>query len=92
MTEISDLEFHQLLANETSKIIAKEFNIHQEPAFALFKKSAVYKSLMNSTDEYDRIMPIDLFDLWKNERLTGFSVSSDDIKYDYLKTKKCMCI
>lgn len=42
---------------------------------------------MNSTDEYDRIMPIDLFDLWKNERLTGFSVSSDDIKYDYLKTK-----
>lgn len=87
MTEISDFEFHQQLAKATSKLIAKEFNIYSNQAFALFKNSLVYKDLMNSTDEYNRVMPDELFDLWKNERLTGFPVSSSEIKDGLLKSQ-----
>lgn len=54
----------------------------------MFKKSIIYKDLMNSTDEYNRTMPSELFDLWKNERLTGFPVSTVNIKAGLLKSQK----
>ena len=86
MTEISNQEFHQLLADETSKLIAKKLNIYQSQALTLFKKSIVYKDLMDSTNEYNRTTPSELFDLWKNERLTGFPVGTVDIKAGLLKS------
>lgn len=85
LTEPSNLEFHRQLADATSKLIAKELNIYPKQALLLFKKSLIYKDLMKSTHEYDRAMPDELFDLWKNERLTGFPVSSSAIEAGILK-------
>ena len=41
---------------------------------------------MDSTNEYNRTTPSELFDLWKNERLTGFPVGTVDIKAGLLKS------
>ena len=35
---------------------------------------------MSSTDEFDQVMPEDLYELWKNERLVGYPVSDAEIK------------
>ncbi|WP_297953711.1 hypothetical protein [uncultured Lactobacillus sp.] len=43
---------------------------------------------MASEDEFDQMMPADLFDLWQNERLFGIPVSSSDIDNGLLKDKR----
>lgn len=86
--EISEEQFHQQLADATSDLIAKRLNIYPKQALNLFKKSRLYKDLMKSEGEFDQMMPIDLFDLWQNERLFGIPVSSTDIKNGLLKDKR----
>ena len=74
--ELTNREFHFVLAKATSEIISKKFNISNEQAFNLFKLSDLFAKLMSSTDEFDQVMP----ELWKNERLVGYPVSDTEIK------------
>ena len=87
LKEISSTAFHQDRASATSKLIAERLNIYPEQALALFKQSKLYQDLVNSTGEFDQMLPADLFDLWKNERLTGYPISSSDIENGLLKEK-----
>lgn len=80
-----DKEFHLMLANATSEIIAKKFNISFKQASNLFKSSKIFDKLINSTDEFDQMMPSDLYNLWKNERLTSIPVTDADIENGILR-------
>lgn len=73
------------MASETSQLIAKEFNINVEQALSFFKKSIIYHDIISSGDLYDTAMPGEIFELWKNERLTGTPISTNDIEAGALK-------
>lgn len=85
--EIREKQFHNQLAEATSDLIAKRLNIYPKQALNFFQ-SRIYQDLMASEDEFDQMMPADLFDLWQNERLFGISVSSSDIDNGLLKDKR----
>ena len=78
--ELTNRDFHLVLAKATSEIISKKFNISNEQAFNLFKLSDLFAKLMSSTDEFDQVVPEDLYELWKNERLVCYPVSDTEIK------------
>lgn len=65
--EISEKQFHNQLAEATSDLIARRLNIYPKQALNLFFQSRVYQDLMASEDEFDQMMPVDLFDLRQNK-------------------------
>lgn len=65
--EISEKQFHNQLAEVTSDLIARRLNIYPKQALNLFFQSRVYQDLMASEDEFDQMMPADLFDLRQNK-------------------------
>lgn len=76
---MSDTEFADLLTRDTSKIIAEKYNISLDKAQTFFKK------LVDQIRLFYNDMPEDIFDLWKNERLFSYPISSNDIKMGRLQ-------
>lgn len=74
-----------ILREATIKKMVEKYHISVKQATRLFDKSKLNEDLFSNPANYRLSMPSDLLDMWVNERLFGYPISTDDILAGALK-------
>lgn len=75
----------ELLAQATGKKIAEKYNLNLEQGIKLFENSKLGKDLRENPEDYNRMVPLGLLDMWTNERIFGYPISTYDIQEGALR-------